>query len=243
MTFEYPHVEDIGLLVGTFDHPERVPPVAQYGIESRMPWYSGLSVLPGDRPTYADNPQMLARISGNQPSGPRHGGLAAGVRAGRAMAELLTGGCQCGAVRFKVTRRGRAAICHCRMCQKAFGAFVGPLVTAEEMTWTRGAPKFFRSSNLARRGFCADCGTPLCYQQDGNSIELAIGAFDSPAAVAPVVQFNLRDKASLLRRPRGFAAAARAGRATSCASSSVISIPTATRPIGRLHGQHEAQHG
>lgn len=110
------------------------------------------------------------------------------------MTNSFSGGCQCGAVRFRVAALGRSAICHCRMCQKAFGGFFGPLVTAREISWTRGAPKFFRSSNLAQRGFCADCGTPLCYVQDGDAPELALGAFDDPLAVAPVVQFNVRDK-------------------------------------------------
>jgi hypothetical protein len=35
-----------------------------------------------------------------------------------------TGGCQCGAVRFRVEGAlGDASVCHCRMCQKAFGAY------------------------------------------------------------------------------------------------------------------------
>ena len=107
-----------------------------------------------------------------------------------------SGGCQCGAVRFHVARLGRPSICHCRMCQKAFGGFFGPLVTGHDVVWTRGQPKFFRSSNKARRGFCADCGTPLAYdtfEPDG-SIELAIGAFDEPAMAAPVIQVNPHDK-------------------------------------------------
>ena len=104
-----------------------------------------------------------------------------------------TGGCQCGAVRFRAESVGRATICHCRMCQKAFGAFYGPLVTGHGLAWTRGAPKHFTSSDLARRGFCAECGTPLTYEVDGG-IELAIGAFDNPALVAPVLQVNLTDK-------------------------------------------------
>jgi len=62
MTFEYPHVADLGLLVGTFDHPETVMPEIQYGVESRLPWFAHLTALPGDRPTYADDPAMLARI-------------------------------------------------------------------------------------------------------------------------------------------------------------------------------------
>jgi hypothetical protein len=108
----------------------------------------------------------------------------------------LTGGCQCGAVRFRVERLGRGSICHCRMCQKAFGAFFGPLVTGIGIVWTRGAPKHFRSSNRVLRGFCADCGTPLTYEYDGAdgpATELAIGAFDDPAQAAPMIQLNPHD--------------------------------------------------
>lgn len=72
MTFEYPHVADLGLLVGTFDHPEQIPPVVQYGNESRLPWYRDLGALPGDQPTYSDNPQMLARISSSNHQHPDH---------------------------------------------------------------------------------------------------------------------------------------------------------------------------
>jgi len=75
------------------------------------------------------------------------------------------------------------------MCQKAFGAFYGPLVTGHEVVWTRGKPRHFQSSNLARRGFCGDCGTPLTYEYDGG-VELAIGAFDDPGVAAPVIQVN-----------------------------------------------------
>ena len=79
---------------------------------------------------------------------------------------IYTGGCQCGAVRFRIRGElGRPSICHCRMCQKAFGSFFGPLVSANGLRWTRGEPKRFASSNLIRRGFCADCGTPLTYER------------------------------------------------------------------------------
>ena len=104
-----------------------------------------------------------------------------------------TGGCQCGAVRFHAADVGRASICHCRMCQKAFGSFFGPLVTGLGVEWMCGAPKYFASSNKVRRGFCENCGTPLTYEYDGG-IELAIGAFDNPALVPPVIQCNPTDK-------------------------------------------------
>lgn len=107
----------------------------------------------------------------------------------------ITGGCQCGAVRFAIEGGlGRASICHCRMCQKAFGNAFAPFVGARGLTWTRGAPKHFRSSNQVRRGFCADCGTPLTYEPDGLPVEIAIGTLDDASAVAPVIQMGLESR-------------------------------------------------
>jgi hypothetical protein len=107
-----------------------------------------------------------------------------------------SGGCQCGAVRFHVEGPlGDASVCHCRMCQKAFGAFYAPLVSVRHatLTWTRGEPKRFQSSNVARRGFCAECGTPLTYEAP-DGVALAIGAFDEPEDIAPVIQWGIEAK-------------------------------------------------
>jgi hypothetical protein len=107
-----------------------------------------------------------------------------------------SGGCQCGAVRFRVEGAlGDASVCHCRMCQKAFGGFYAPLVSvgAARLEWTRGAPKRFRSSSMAERGFCAACGTPLTYvAPDGTA--LAIAAFDQPEEVRPRIQWGVEAK-------------------------------------------------
>ena len=104
----------------------------------------------------------------------------------------LTGGCQCGAVRFAIDGElGRPSICHCRMCQKAFGSFYGPLISAPGLRWTRGTPKHFQSSNRVRRGFCEACGTPLTFEPDNGPVEVAIGAFDDPTALRPVIQLDV----------------------------------------------------
>ncbi|MFO1091153.1 MAG: GFA family protein [Hyphomicrobiales bacterium] len=105
------------------------------------------------------------------------------------MTKAITGGCQCGAVRYRIEGPlGDAGFCHCRMCQKAFGSFGAPLVSApiSALTWTRGKPSEFRSSPIVARGFCANCGTPLYMLEDGWPVyELAIGSLDDPAAAAP----------------------------------------------------------
>jgi hypothetical protein len=103
------------------------------------------------------------------------------------VSKSYSGGCQCGAIRFRVEALGRASFCHCRMCQKAFGATGGALVTANGLTWTRGALKHFASSNVARRGFCGDCGTPLTFEYKGGT-EISITAFDRAAEIAPTIQ-------------------------------------------------------
>lgn len=116
----------------------------------------------------------------------------------------LTGGCQCGAVRFAIYGEpAKVGICHCRMCQKAVA---GPFaVLAEvawaEFAWTRGSPSTFRSSSRALRDFCSACGTPLSYRKAGGAIiELLTGAFDEPRRVAPTYAVGAESKLDWLAR-------------------------------------------
>ena len=71
----------------------------------------------------------------------------------------LTGGCQCGAVRYRLEGEPTGAnICHCRMCQKAGGApfMAFGSLRMSEFVVTRGVISTFASSDIAERGFCAD---------------------------------------------------------------------------------------
>jgi hypothetical protein len=114
------------------------------------------------------------------------------------MSEVYTGGCQCGAIRFRVEGEIHdMSICHCRMCQKAFGNFFAPLasVRGKKFEWTRGEPKHFQSSSAVKRGFCADCGTPLTYEAP-DGIAIAIGAFDEPERLKPTLQYGTEAKIS-----------------------------------------------
>lgn len=107
-----------------------------------------------------------------------------------------SGGCQCGAIRFRIDGElGDASVCHCRMCQKAFGGFYAPLVSVRDakLIWTRGQPSRFKSSNFVERGFCNQCGTPLFYEAP-DGVAMAIGAFDTPADIEPTVQFGVEGK-------------------------------------------------
>src|SRR5690349_3816239 len=109
---------------------------------------------------------------------------------------ILTGGCQCGAIRFAVSGvPAKISICHCRMCQKASGAPFASFadIEHEHFTWTRGKPSAFQSSSIAERDFCSDCGTPLSFRRIGGPrIEIMTGipnfanvAFEATAPAQP----------------------------------------------------------
>jgi hypothetical protein len=106
----------------------------------------------------------------------------------------MTGGCQCGAVRYALFVIPDSTVCHCRMCQKAVG---GPFAALSKLpltqfAWTRGTPSSFQSSSVAERQFCAACGTPLTFHYlNGDAIEVTTGSLDAPAAVPATKNFGI----------------------------------------------------
>ena len=110
----------------------------------------------------------------------------------------LTGGCQCGAIRYALHAPvEKASVCYCRMCQKAFGSYFAPLgsVPVAGFEVTRGEIAYFRSSDVVERGFCGRCGTPLTFHHiEGDKIDVALGSLDDPASVPPIVQYGLEGR-------------------------------------------------
>jgi hypothetical protein len=110
----------------------------------------------------------------------------------------MTGGCLCGRVRFEARPDQREGYyCHCRMCQLAFGntraAFIN--LRKDQVTWTGSAPAYYASSKIARRGFCANCGTPLSFEHpDSENMDLSVGALDDPASIQPTMHFAVESR-------------------------------------------------
>ncbi|MDE8652969.1 GFA family protein [Novosphingobium album (ex Liu et al. 2023)] len=105
------------------------------------------------------------------------------------MTRAMTGGCQCGRIRYTaLLADDEAYLCHCRMCQRATGGFAAAFVhvPADAVTWEH-EPDWYDSSPIARRPFCAGCGTPLGFRfRDGGGMDLTVGSFDDPSAFVPV---------------------------------------------------------
>jgi hypothetical protein len=69
------------------------------------------------------------------------------------------------------------------MCQQAGGNLF--IVFADfpgaAFRFTSGEPQYYRSSEIATRGFCPECGTPIAFQYDGSSDPaIMVGTLDHP---------------------------------------------------------------
>ena len=112
----------------------------------------------------------------------------------------LTGGCQCGAIRYTLGQRPQNVhVCHCRMCQKAVGgpfAIICP-VLKPAFHVTRGEISYFKSSDVGRRGFCSACGTPLTFDYpDAEDIGVLVGTLDDPNQAPPENQYGNESRVS-----------------------------------------------
>lgn len=109
------------------------------------------------------------------------------------MSDAMTGGCQCGRVRYTARiDNDEAYLCHCRMCQRATGgvSIAFKNVKKADLSWER-EPDQYASSPIASRGFCSACGTPLTFAfPDSENIDLTVGSFDEPGRFVPKHHFG-----------------------------------------------------
>jgi hypothetical protein len=104
----------------------------------------------------------------------------------------LTGGCLCGAVRYRLASEPQGAgWCHCRTCQLNSGspAMAFASVPAADFVIECGQEQIGRvaSSAQGERWFCRACGTPLLAQDqvDPATRDFSLATLDDPARVVP----------------------------------------------------------
>jgi hypothetical protein len=90
------------------------------------------------------------------------------------MTETHTGGCVCGAVRYKtIGQPAVATICHCRFCQRRLASAFAVLATfpEEAVEFTRGQPGEYEhrsdeSGRWLKMQFCSRCATTLAHTSE-----------------------------------------------------------------------------
>ncbi len=128
---------------------------------------------------------------------------------------VMEGGCLCGAIRFSIAGPPfMTEYCHCSMCRRSTG---GPVACwmdfrSEQLTWVRGEPKEYHSSEHARRGFCESCGSSISFRDTRypQYATLTIVSLDNPALAPPKRHIYVEDqlpwfvvKDDCVRFPRG----------------------------------------
>jgi len=111
---------------------------------------------------------------------------------------LHKGSCLCGAVTFEVQGDlpGPDA-CHCRQCRKQSGHYFASTDVPRAAVTIQGEDKitWYRSSEKARRGFCAICGSSLFWDPFSRDwIGIAMGAFDTPTGTKLAVHIFTGEK-------------------------------------------------
>jgi hypothetical protein len=106
---------------------------------------------------------------------------------------MITGGCLCGAVRYRVAGTPIARrTCWCRLCQKlgAGSATVNVGFRTEDVSIEGKLTDYVStadSGTVLRRGFCPICGTPVTSQAETRPHQLFLraGTLDDPEIAAP----------------------------------------------------------
>ena len=110
----------------------------------------------------------------------------------------ITGGCLCGAVKFKVDAPMREVIaCHCGQCRKTTGNFfTASNAPAASVTFTADdGLAWYKSSDRAERGFCKACGSNLFWREFGSdTISITAGSLDGQTGLHIKEHIYVADK-------------------------------------------------
>lgn len=108
------------------------------------------------------------------------------------MAEVLTGGCNCGAVRYEVDGPlTGATYCHCHRCQRRTGAAASPSAHpapgAFRIVQGEDVLRCWAPEGGAEKWFCSLCGSAMyAYRRDVDVVAgIRMGTFDEDPGVRP----------------------------------------------------------
>jgi len=118
----------------------------------------------------------------------------------------LQGGCQCGAVRYRVEGEAKHnALCHCRDCRISSGApAVGWLgVNEAQLVLLQGEVANYLGRTGSRRQFCPRCGTGLFFRNDAmlpGVVDIQSATLDDPDAAPPQAQIQTAERIGWMER-------------------------------------------
>ena len=98
------------------------------------------------------------------------------------------GQCACGSVHFECDQtRPTVTYCHCSLCRRTSGHhWAATVVPMAQFRITKDdGLKWWTSSEIAKRGFCQNCGSSLFfYENDSDDMGVAAGCIDPPTGLS-----------------------------------------------------------
>ncbi len=117
----------------------------------------------------------------------------------------MRGSCLCGQVTYEINGPLRSVVgCHCNQCRKATGHFVAATQTRTEHLQINGQDNitWFQSSENAKRGFCATCGSPLFWRElDSDNTSVMAGTLDGETGLTMDRQIHTESKGDYYTLP------------------------------------------
>jgi hypothetical protein len=117
------------------------------------------------------------------------------------MDEITEGGCQCGAVRYRL--KGKPldlVVCHCTECQRQSGSAFGMSLAVRAAAFELLADelKSFTvrcdSGRIKTCTFCGTCGTRIYHQTDPHGMSIKAGTLDDTSRLLPTAHYWTKRK-------------------------------------------------
>ncbi len=122
-------------------------------------------------------------------------------------AKLLSGGCICGAIRFRVTRKPLSVhACHCTDCQTISGSAFGLSMVLEHsavevIAGSLEINKFSSQTTDMHRYHCGECGTAIFFSSPDfpGIVALKPGTLDDTSTLRPIAHMWYRSAQAWLK--------------------------------------------
>ena len=111
--------------------------------------------------------------------------------------------CLCGGIKIKIKGKLRhVSNCHCSQCMKTHGNYSAFTACPEsQITFiNKKTMKWYKSSVIAKRGFCSKCGASIFYKVNKSKyICIAAGMFNNPTKLKTTANIFVKGKLDYYR--------------------------------------------
>jgi hypothetical protein len=113
----------------------------------------------------------------------------------------LTGGCSCGAIRYRAQGPPQStSLCHCESCRRATGApsLAWAIFPEDKVEVVKGTLAIYQPSPDIERGFCPRCGTSLTYRRASRPglFDVTTASLDDPETCPPAKEIWTEERLS-----------------------------------------------